>query len=576
MGVAAKNSFEKCPTGIDGLDNLTRGGLPRGRTTLVAGEAGSGKTVLALQTLVNGARLYKEPGIFVAFEEAPRRILANMAGFDWNIPSLQPKGICFIDAKCQPDMAQSGDFDMAGFLAILGAKAKSIGAKRIVLDSVDVLLDLLDDPKARQRELFRIHEWLLANEITAIITAKTTGLCDVPQSQFLIGPLQFMVDCVLLLGHDLVDGVSQRHLQVRKYRGSGFVENRSPMVLGETGIVLAGGSFLERPPLAATSERVSTGVARLDKMLAGGYYRGASVLITGAPGTAKTTLCGTFASACCQRGEKTLFVSFDSEPAEIVRNLASIGLNLAHWQRKKLLMMASARSGMSSAEDQFLRIRQWATAHQARNLIIDPISALTKQGNELTAHSVVERLTDWAKSKGITMLCTSLLDDSSPETEGTPIQISTIADTWIHLSYLVHAGERNRALTIVKSRGTAHSNQVRELILRDSGVTLEDVYTAGGEVLLGTLRWEAEQARRMEAEAREDEARRKLAGIEKSELELAEQIKTLQIQVETLRSERSALLRSEQDRLGHLSERTSRLKGLRLADDPTPPKKAKK
>ena len=247
-----------------------------------------------------------------------------------------------------------------------------------------------------------------------------------------------------------------------------------------------------------TNERVSSGVKRLDTMLGGGYYRGASVLITGFPGTAKTTLSGAFAEAACRRGERTMFVSFDSDGTEVIRNLASVGIRLERYVKSGCLRMISARTITGSAETYLVRIKTLAKEHRARCLVIDPVSTWSKSGNELTAHSVAERLIDWSKADGITLVCTSLLDEMSSQTEGgSPLQISTLADTWIHLNYLVQAGERNRGMSIIKSRGTAHSNQVRELILSDAGVTLADTYTAGGEVLMGTLRWEKESAERV-------------------------------------------------------------------------------
>jgi circadian clock protein KaiC len=538
----------KAPTGIEGFDEISRGGLPTGRVTLVAGGPGSGKTIFALQTLVNGARLRKEPGIFVAFEENSQRIMANAAAFGWGLEKLQPKGLFFLDAKQEPDQVQADGFDLSGLLAVLQSQARKMGAKQIVFDSVDVLLRLLNDPVAERRELYRLHEWLLAQGLTAILTSKVQpeqpGAADGPP----MSAMQFMVDCVVAMNHTLAQGVSQRSLRVVKYRGSSFSENESPMVIGERGISVAGERRLSWEPAKVSSEMVSSGVARFDAMLGGGYYRGAGVLITGAPGTAKTTLLGAFAEAACRRGERTVFVSFDSDPAEIMRNLASVNIRLARFAKQGLLAFEYARSGMCSAEVQLMRIKDLVRAHRARNLVIDPVSALAKQGNELTAHSVVERLTDWAKAEGITLVCSSLLDSASPAAEGTPLQISTIADTWIHLSYVIHAGERNRAITIIKSRGVAHSNQVRELVLKDSGVTLVDVYSAGGEVLMGTLRWEKEQSVRAAQQRLNAEARQKMAALQLDEDELAVRLKALERELAAKQAERKALIAAEADR----------------------------
>jgi circadian clock protein KaiC len=274
-------------------------------------------------------------------------------------------------------------------------------------------------------------------------------------------------------------GVSQRNLRVQKYRGSTFDENESPFVIGQHGVDVAISRMLGHMDAKVTTERVTSGVKRLDTMLGGGYYRGASVLITGFPGTAKTTFGGAFAEAACRRGERTLFFGFDSDATEVVRNLTSVGIRLARHMKNGLLRMISARTIAGSAETLLVLIKALAKEHEARCLVIDPLSTLAKAGNAFTVHGVVERLIDWSKTDGITLLCTSLLDEMPGRTDGgTPLQISTLADTWIHLNYMVQAGERNRTMSIIKSRGMAHSREVRELIVSkrglDLGVVLSD------------------------------------------------------------------------------------------------------
>ena len=470
----------KAPTGVTGLDEITGGGLPRGRSTLLLGGPGSGKTILGLQFLVNGVRDHDEPGIFVAFEETSKRLIANAEGFGWSA-ELRGKKLFFLDAQPKPDQVHSGTFDLSGMLSALGAQAKTMGARRIVFDALDIVLALLPDADAKRREIYRLHDWLLTRGLTGLITSKAGGDESASYSDQPFGVMQFMVDCVVMLNHTMVLGVSQRNLRVQKYRGSGFDENESPFLIGRRGLEVAVARTLGQASAAVTNERVSSGIARLDTMLGGGYYRGASVLITGFPGTAKTTLSGAFAEAACRRGERTMFVSFDSDGSEVIRNLASVGIQLERYVKNGRLRIVSARTITGSAETYLVHIKSHATEHKARCVVIDPVSTLSKSGNELTAHSVAERLIDWSKSAGITMVCTSLLDEMSNQSEASsPLQISTLADTWIHLNYLVQAGERNRGMSIVKSRGTAHSNQVRELILSDSGVTLTDTYTAGG------------------------------------------------------------------------------------------------
>jgi circadian clock protein KaiC len=560
----------KALTGIEGFDEITRGGLPRGRTTLLEGGPGSGKTVMALQSLVNGARFDNEPGIFVAFEESSERIKGNAGQFGWDLAELQRKKLFFLDAQPAPDLFQSGSFDLSGMLAALEAKAKQIKAKRIVFDALDVVLALLNDPVAERREVYRLHEWLLARGFTAIITAKTGGYESHRANQPQLGFMQFMVDCAVILNHEVVRGVSQRNLRVVKYRGSAFAENESPFLIGKAGVEVAGAremdgiGWVEAP---VTSERVSSGVPRLDVMLGGGYYRGASVLITGFPGTAKSTLAGAFAEASCRRGERTLFISFDTDANEVVRNLSSVNIRLDRFVKKGLLRLVSARTITGSAEIHLMQIKSLARAHRARCLVIDPVSALCKSGNEDTAHSVAERLINWTKASGITIVCSSLLDVSGPQLESTPLEVSTTADTWIHLNYLVHAGERNRGLSIVKSRGTSHSNQVRELILSDTGVTLADAYTAGGEVLMGTLRWEKELAIRTAREESETTRKFKQAKYETEEALLEVRLKAVQLELEVKRAEKLALTRSTADITTELARGRSHLNELRGADE---------
>jgi circadian clock protein KaiC len=556
----------KAPTGITGLDEITGGGLPRGRTTLLVGASGSGKTILALQFLVHGARQQDEPGIFVAFEETPARIVANATTFGWNLPELQERKLFFLDAQPAPDLVQSGTFDLTGMLAALGAKAAQMGAKRIVFDALDIVLALLSDPAAQRREIYRLHAWLLERELTGIVTLKADSDDGGSISQP-FGFMQFMVDCAVILNHTVVLGVSQRNLRVQKYRGSSFDENESPFLIGKGGFEVAVTRTLGRGDAQVTNERVSSGVNRVDTMLGGGYYRGASVLITGFPGTAKTTLSGAFAEAACERGERTMFVSFDSDSNEVIRNLGSVGIRLNRFVEDGTLHMVSARTITGSAETYLVRIKTLAREHRARCLVVDPVSTLSKSGNELTAHSVAERLIDWSKAEGITLVCTSLLDEMSSQSEaGSPLQISTLADTWIHLNYLVQAGERNRGMSIIKSRGTAHSNQVRELILSDAGITVTDAYTAGGEVLMGTMRWEKESAERHANEVAAVAARLSAGKLDAEEAELVARLRSLQMELSAKATEKAVLARSAEVHQRELALGRERMRELRGSD----------
>jgi len=574
---AKAKAVNKALSGIAGFDEITGGGLPRGRTTLLVGGPGSGKTIFAMQFLVHGAERCKEPGIFVAFEERPDRIVANFEGFGWKLADLRRKKLFFLDAEPAPDLIQSGDFDLGGMLAVLGAKAKEMGARRIVFDALDILLTLLPDDTTRRREVYRLHAWLLASGMTGLITAKDDDGEASATSKQPFGFMQFMVDCAVVLNHRVMQGVSQRNMRVQKYRGSAFDENESPFLIGKNGFEVAVSRQLGRGILNVSKERLSSGVARLDTMLGGGYYRGACVLITGLPGTAKTTLSGAFAEAACKRGEHTLFVSFDAESNEVVRDLASVGIRLDRQIKSGQLRMISARTVTGSAETFLVRIKAFAKEHRARCIVIDPVSTWSKSGDGNSTHSVAERLIDWSKAEGLTLFCTSLLDEmSSPKRVGTAIQISTLADTWIHLNYLEQAGERNRSLSIIKSRGMAHSNQVRELVLGDAGVTLADTYSAGGEVLMGTMRWEKESAERVAAEVNEVAAQLKRVRLDAEEAELEVRVKSLQVELEAKRVEKVLLVRTAKSREGELSRDRTHVEGLRGADAIAPVRKGKR
>lgn len=564
----------KAATGILGFDEMTGGGLPLGRTTLLVGGPGSGKTIFSMQFLVYGVRKKQERGIFVAFEETPQRIVANFETFGWKLSNLGRDNLFYLDAHPTPDLVQSGTFDLSGMLAALEAKCQEMGARRIVFDAIDIVLALLPDAATKRREIYRLHDWLLAHKLTGIITAKAGAEEAKAGGEQPFGFMQFMVDCAVVLNHRVELGVSQRNLRVQKYRGSSFDENESPFVIGKNGFDVAVTRMLGRVDAQVTDERVSSGVPRLDTMLGGGYYRGSSVLITGFPGTAKTTLSGAFAEAACRRGERTVFVGFDSDGSEVIRNLKSVGIRLNRYVKSGLLRLVSARTITGSAETLLVRIKALTKEHRARCLVIDPVSTLSKGGNELTAHGVAERLIDWSKTDGITLVCTSLLDEMAAPTEGgTPLQISTLADTWIHLNYLVQAGERNRGLSIVKSRGTAHSNQVRELILSNSGVTLADIYTAGGEVLMGTLRWERESAERVASEVAEVAGKLKRVSLDAEQAVLQVRAKSLQTELVAKKVEKTLLTRTTESREQELSRGHTRMRELRGGDAAAPRRK---
>ncbi len=483
--------LEKLSTGIEGFDDITAGGLPLGRTTLLMGGPGSGKTVFALQVLVSSALHRGAPGIFVAFEENARRVSANAASFGWDMPALEEKQLFFLDAALRSDVVKAGAFDLTGLLAGLGEKAREMGAKIIVFDAIDVLLSLLDDPAAECRELYRLHEWLTKSGLTGIITTKVDD--NQPGTAQRYGFMPFMADCAVLLTQRVVDRVTVRGMRVVKYRGSPHVLNEVPFVIGPAGVDV-GSSNGVHPEPQPFDERVSTGIERLDEMIGGGFYRGTNALITGSSGAGKSTIAGAFLDAACRRGERALFISFDENARDIARDLATMSIDLAQHLASGLLRMEAVRSESASSEEHFMRMKHVIAEQDPRCLVIDPLSALARVGGAMAARAVAERLIYLCRNAGITVLFTSLLEGVDPHLETTNLHVSTISDSWIQISFALIDGERNRALSIVKSRGSPHSNELRELKFSAAGVTLADPYPAGGKVLMGTSRMEKETA----------------------------------------------------------------------------------
>ena len=526
------HAVRKKRSGVAGFDEITNGGLPENRLTAVVGGPGAGKSLFALQNLLNRATGAGEPGLFVTFEESIDRVQGNIAGFDWDLTPLADGKVVLIDARIPSDVVQAGTFDFAGLLAILAARKAEIGALNVVFDGIDLLLSNLNDDYMERQELVRLDEWVRSEDVSGVITVKSYGASERDQRR--LDLIQYITDTVLLLEARTYDTALARTLRVVKYRGSAFVANAVPMIIGRSGIEIIP-SQGTRESYPVSSERVSSGVSRLDAILDGGYIRGSSVLVTGAPGTAKTSLACCLTASACAAGLKAIFVSFDESDVQIVANMKSIGVDLERHVRSGHLVMASLRSKGHSPEECFLKIWGLILHHAPDILVVDPLSAFVGTPYPFAA-AIGETLIDVAKSRGITLMSTSLLGQVAGETEMSVNHVSTIADTWIHVSYMVQKGERNRALTIIKSRGTGHSNQVRELVLTNRGLDLADVYTGEGGVLLGSAR-----AEKLEEEARNE----RLSEIEhqQRQFEFARSIAALRAQTQTASQELEVKLR---------------------------------
>lgn len=457
----------KVPTGLAGFDAISFGGLPAKRVTVVLGAAGTGKTNFALAVLVNAVGR-GERALFVAFEEPISQLIENASSFAWPIRELvETSQLGFMDVSLSDAIIDGGDFDLAGTLALVGARAKQLGATHVVFDGIDMLLERLQDRRQIHRELVRLRSWTLASGMTAVITAKLQGDEDLLAEY---SALPYLGDCVLRLVHRMSGRTAQRSMRLVKYRGSPHNTNEIPFAMTVHGIEIASatGIALSYPTF---DERVSTGVKELDRMLAGGYIRGTCTLVTGAPGSAKTTIAGAFAAAACARGERTLFVSFDEAPSQLLRNLGTFAMDLQRHVDSGVLHVVGQRARADNPEAHVSSVRSLIEQRQPSVLVLDPISALRSSGDPQTSDDAALQLLDIAKRAGITTLATGLAH-LDPMTEASTISVATGSDTWIHLWYLNTGQRRRRALDIIKSRGTDHVSVRRELLLAKGRITL--------------------------------------------------------------------------------------------------------
>jgi len=491
--LAEPSVLVKAATGIPGLDDVLNGGLPSGRPTLICGAAGCGKTLLAMQFLVQGALRYGEPGVFIAFEERAEDLAVNVSSLGIDLEELQRRNLISVDhVRIEPrEIVESGDYDLEGLFLRLGFAIDSVGAKRVVIDTLEVLMGGLANYALVRSELRRLFEWLKQRGVTAVITAERG---DGKLTRH--GLEEYVSDCVILLDHRVVEQISTRRLRVVKYRGSTHGTNEYPFLIDESGIsVLPITSACLNHPVS--DERISTGIPRLDTMLGGqGYFRGSTMLISGTAGAGKTSLAAQFAAAIGQRRERVLYFSFEESPAQIERNMRAIGVHLAPLLEQGLLRLEAARPTAHGLEAHLALLHRAIKEFAPSAVVLDPISNFADASTAIESQRMLVRLVDALKAAGITALLTSLNSGSSGLLEKSDAEVSSIVDTWLLVKVVESNGERNRLLYVLKSRGMPHSNQVREFVLSERGVELLDVYVGEGTVLTGSARLNQEAADR--------------------------------------------------------------------------------
>jgi len=475
--------LSKTKTGINGLDEITMGGLPRGRPTLICGGPGCGKTLMALEFIVKGATLYNEPGVFMAFEEKAEELATNVASLGFDLDKLQRNKKLRIDYVHidRTEVEETGEYDLNGLFIRLDHAIKNIGAKRVVLDTIENLFAGLTNQAVLRAELRRLFQWLKDKGVTSIITGeKGQGTLTRHSLE------EYVSDCVIFLDHRIVSQVSTRRLKIIKYRGSLHGTNEYPFLIDEEGITILPVTSLKLDKNVST-KRISTGVPSLDDMFGGkGFYKGSSILVSGSAGTGKTSIAGSFANETCMRKEKCMFFAFEESPQQILRNMKSIGLDLTKHVKKGLLEFHSFRPGLYGLEMHLARMYKLVKKFKPEVVILDPITNFVSVGLLAEVNSMLLRLIDGFQSEGITLMLTAL---NSGTTEHIDENVSSLVDTWILVRDIERDGERNRGIYIMKSRGMKHSNQVREFIIGSKGLDLIEVFRDDNdEVLIGSAR----------------------------------------------------------------------------------------
>ena len=518
-------SLPKTPTGVRGLDEITNGGLPKGRPTLICGAAGCGKTLLAMEFIVRGAREFNEPGVFMAFEETSKELAANVASLGFDLPALiRRKKVAVDHVRVErSEIEETGEYDLEGLFIRLGSAIDSIGAKRVVLDSLEALFAGLPNEAIVRAELRRLFAWLKQKGVTAIITGEQ-GEKTLTRH----GLEEYISDCVIFLDHRVHNQVATRRVRIVKYRGSAHGTSEYPALIDERGLSVLPISSLGLTYPVSTA-RVSTGIPRLDAMLAAkGYFKGSNILVSGTAGAGKSSIAAAFADSVCTRGGRCLYWSSEEAPAQIIRNMGSIGFDLGRHVRKGLLHFHAVRPTIYGLESHLVAVHKLVTEFRPEAVVMDPITNLSAVGNDAEIKGMLTRVIDFLKSQAITAVFTSLTSGSSVA-EQSEVGVSSLMDTWLLLSMVQSASERNRVLSLLKSRGMGHSNQMREFVLSDQGIDLVDVYTGPGSVFTGAARLTQEARDKAETLVQHQAEQRR-------QRELAQESRNLQAQVYALQT----------------------------------------
>jgi circadian clock protein KaiC len=555
--------LEKSLTGINGLDDITDGGLPKGRPTLICGSAGSGKTLMAMEFLVKGARRYDETGVFMAFEETEEELAKNFASLGFDLDDLIARNKLVVDYVYidKSEIEETGEYDLEGLFIRLGSAIDSIGAKRVALDTLEVLFSGFQNAAILRSELRRLFRWLKKKGVTAVVTGER-GETSLTR----YGLEEYVADCVILLDNRMEEQIATRRLRIIKYRGSRHGTNEYPFLIEEDGI-----SVLPITSLSleheASAERISTGVKRLDTMLGGqGYYRGTTVLISGTAGTGKTSFAAEFARAACDRGERCLYFAFEESPGQIIRNMNSIGIDLEPYIDTGLMQISASRPMAYGLEMHLIAMRRLIDKFEPAIVIVDPISNLTNVGTQADVKFTLTKLIDYLKLKNITSVCTSLVEHES--IEGINAQgISSLMDTWINLRFFENNSERNRGISVIKSRGMEHSNQIREYLLTDHGAEIRDVYLGPSVgLLMGSSRAAQETKETAEAVIQSKNAARRKRELESKLKSLDAQITALSSEFEVQKEELNKLTSEDELRSITLAEDKIEMARIRKAD----------